>query len=150
MCAGCRNTFERTQVLLKRIKHSTYILLRFPATTCSQQHPHSAAKVSSLMSEMSGVSSSLAQQRADASWISGKSPDRCLLPVFEFLGLSASSCTLAPVPLQTLNSPTKASYELLPPQIIISSSNTPGITIIAPRMGSSRGVIPLSTTDHDG
>jgi hypothetical protein len=117
----------------------------------SDVQAHATAKVSSLVSIMRGVSSGSAQLRCDASRMISRSSERCLLPVFELLGLSASSCTLAPVPLQIpMSLPSSSQLQLPPPQMIISSSNTPGITIVAPHKGSAHSRVSLSATDNDG
>jgi hypothetical protein len=121
------------------------------AVICAQVSTHltyspscAAVRVQSLHNIMKCSSLSVAQQRQDAGWTSGRSRDRCLIPVFLFLGQSASSCILMPVPLHSHLS----SQKPLLPKIIISSSSTPGITIITPHCSSIR--ISSSSTDSDG
>ncbi len=106
--------------------------------------------MSFLLSVMRGVSLSPAQPREDASWISGRSPERCLMPLFSLIGQSASSCTLAPVPFQTAMLAPISARQPSNPKIIISSSNSPGITIVAPHKGQNRCRVQLSATDNDG
>lgn len=118
-----------------------------------------AVKVSSLIDAMRCASVSAAEQRQDAGWTNGKSRNRCLLPLFLFLGQSAASCMLSPVPFlshpppsfSSSSSSTATTFSGRPqlPKVIISSSSAPGITIIAPCRGSSTQ--PLSSpTDSDG
>jgi hypothetical protein len=101
--------------------------------------------VASLLRVMGGAGRSAAQQRADAQWTTGTSRDRCLLPLFSFLGQSAASCTIAPVPLHAA-----PAQEAAAPQVIISSSSTPGITVVSARKGRGRSALLSAATDIDG
>lgn len=118
-----------------------------------------AGKVSSLIDAMRCAGLNAAVQRQDAGFTNGKSRSRCLLPLFLFLGQSAASCMLSPVPIlphpppsfssSSSSTATTSPWRPWLPKVIISSSSAPGITIITPcRGGSSQPT--SSRTDSDG